>query len=165
MSRPSIVFITGSFAPPYLYDNIVEAVSAANIPIKVLHLPSVGLGPNVGREGTPPSMFDDAAFISGELSKLADAGTEIVLVAHSYGGIPATESTKGLTRRERLLEGKAGGVVRIAYMTALVPDVGASAMDMLAVIPQETQTKLEVDVSVISDGFICYFGGRSLVGD
>lgn len=149
MSRPTVILITGSFALPELYDNIVEAVTAANISIKVLHLPSVGLGANVGREGTPPTMDDDAAFIAAELSKLADAGTEIVLVAHSYGGIPATQSTKGLTKRERALEGKAGGVVRIAYMTALVPDIGASAMDVLAAIPKEEQTKLEVDVRIL----------------
>lgn len=146
MSRPSIIFITGSFALPELYDNIVQALAAANISIKVLHLPSVGLGPNVGREGAPPTMLDDAAFISAELTQLADAGTEIVLVAHSYGGIPATQSMKGLTKRERELEGKAGGVVRIAYMTALVPDVGGTAVQMLAGIPKETTTKLEVDV-------------------
>jgi len=36
--------------------------------------------------------------------------------------------------------------VRIAYMTALVPDIGGTAMSILADIPQETQTKLEVDV-------------------
>lgn len=153
MSPPSIILITGSFALPELYDNIVQAVTASNVPIKVLHLPSAGAGPGVGREGTPPSMVDDAAFISAELSKLADAGTEVVLVAHSYGGIPATESTKGLTRRERMLEGKDGGVVRIAYMTALVPDLGMTAMSILAGIPHEKQTKLEVDVSIVSRCF------------
>ena len=41
-------------------------------------------------------------------------------------GIPASESVKGLTKRERSAQGKSGGVVRLAYMTALVPPVGKS---------------------------------------
>ncbi|CAN8105479.1 unnamed protein product [Discula destructiva] len=146
MTQRAIVLVTASFTVPELYDEITNAVAAAKIPIKALHLPSTGTGPGLGREGVqPPSMLEDAAFVSAELEKLADAGTEIVLVAHSYGGIPASQCTKRLTRAERQAEGKAGGVVRIAYIAALVPDFGVSSMDMLAGMPEETRTKMEVD--------------------
>lgn len=71
----------------------------------------------------------------------------VMLVAHSYGGIPATESIKGLTKDERQEEGKPGGIVRVAYMTALLPAVGSSAADVLAETPDENRVKFEVDVS------------------
>jgi hypothetical protein len=69
-------------------------------------------------------MFDDATFIAKETEKLADHGKDASLVAHSYGGVPITESAKGLGNQERQKQGKKGGIVRLAYMTALVPGVG-----------------------------------------
>ncbi|MCJ1435194.1 hypothetical protein MMC27_004566 [Xylographa pallens] len=144
MSKPSILLIPGSFALPEFYDPIVDAVAAQGYEIRGLHLPTVGLktGP---REGAPPSMYDDAAFIAGEVEKLADEGKDVILIAHSYGGIPATESTKGLRKEERREKGKKGGVVALAYMTAVVPALGVSAMGVLAGLPQESQLGLPID--------------------
>lgn len=152
MSQPVILLIPGSFGVPEFYDNVVEAVAAANVQIKGLHLPSVGTAPDTGRDGAPSTMYDDAAFIAEEITKLADGGKEVVLVAHSYGGIPATECARGLARRERQQNGKPGGLVRIAYLTALVPDVGKSAMDILAQLPAELQPKMDIDVGLIALG-------------
>lgn len=147
MSQPSIVLIPGSFGVPEFYQDVIQAMAEADIQLHALHLPSVGLAPNVGREGVPPNMYDDAVFIAKEITKLADDGKEVILVAHSYGGIPATECIQGLAKQERQRQGKVGGLVRIAYISALVPELGKTAMDILADIPQSTQTKLDVDVS------------------
>lgn len=46
-------------------------------------------------------------------------------------GVPATESLKGVTKKEREQQGKAGGVVRIGYLTALVPRLGETAFQVL----------------------------------
>ncbi|KAI1130818.1 alpha/beta-hydrolase [Nemania abortiva] len=129
MSKPYIVFVTGSFAPPPFYDNIVALIKDKGYEIKVLHLPTVGLGPGKGRPGPPPSMYDDADFIAKEVETLADAGREIVLFAHSYGGMPATQSTKGLSIQERQKAGKTGGIKRLAYKTVILTDVGQSSLD------------------------------------
>ncbi|KAI2775264.1 alpha/beta-hydrolase [Daldinia loculata] len=140
MSKPTILIVGGSFAPPEIYDNIVDAIAAKGYNIKALHYPSVGLraGP---RPEKLPTMYDDAAFVAKEVSKLADEGKDIVLVAHSYGGVPATESTKGLTKKERQSQGKRGGIVGLAYMTALVPPVGRSSQSLLAEMPSENRVE------------------------
>ncbi|KAI1762507.1 alpha/beta-hydrolase [Hypoxylon sp. FL1150] len=144
MPTPSILFIPGSFAPAEFYDNIVNAVTAKGHEMKALHYPSIGLKTGPQREG-PPTMYDDAAFIANEISRLSDDGKEVMLVAHSYGGIPATESLRGLTKDERQKQGKPGGVVRVAYMTVLLPAVGSSAADMLGNTPDENRVKFEFD--------------------
>lgn len=46
-------------------------------------------------------------------------------------GVPATESLKGITKKEREQQGKLGGVVRIAYLTALAPRLGETAFQVL----------------------------------
>lgn len=139
MSKPSILIVPGSFALPEFYDEVVTPMAAKGYAIKAIHLPSVGLktGP---REGEPPTMYDDAAFIAKEVTKLADEGKDVVLIAHSYGGAPTTESTKGLGKAERQKAGKKGGIVRLAYLTALVPDVGQPAGAILAEVRKENRT-------------------------
>lgn len=143
------MFVTGSFSLPTFYDEIIGAVAAKGYEIKALHSPSVGLDSGLGREGSLPTMYDDAAFIAKEVEKLADDGKEVVLIAHSYGGIPTSECPKGLGKEERQKQGKKGGLVRIAYMTCLVPAVGSSALNLLADVPIEQGVELSVDVSLI----------------
>lgn len=94
-------------------------------------------------------MYDDAAFIAAEAEKLADEGKDVILVAHSYGGVPTTESVKGLSKQERQKQGKKGGIVRIAYVTSIVPAVGMAAMQVLGDLPKENQVELKIDVPIL----------------
>ena len=48
-----------------------------------------------------------------------------------YIGVPCTESLKGVTKKEREQQGKKGGVVRMAYLTALAPRLGESGAQTL----------------------------------
>ena len=72
MSNPSILLIPNSFALPEFYNPVVDAVAAKGYEIRALHLPSVGLKTGQGREGAPPTMYDDAAFIAKEAERFAD---------------------------------------------------------------------------------------------
>lgn len=150
MSKPAILLIPGSFSLPEFYDLVTNPISAAGYEIRTLHYPSIGLasGP---REGTPPTMYDDAAFIAAEAERLADEGKDVILVAHSYGGVPTSESVKGLSKQERQKQGKKGGIVRIAYVTSIVPAVGMAAMEVLGDLPKENQVELKIDVRHPSD--------------
>lgn len=148
MAVPSIVLIPGASALPKFYQNIVDAVTKHGIPIQALHLPSAGLETGA-RPGPPPTLQDDAAFIAEHVAKLADAGKDVVILTHSYGGAPATESVKGLSKTCRQKQGLEGGVVRIAYMTSLVPKLGASAYSALAAMSPEDQAPIVVDVGFL----------------
>ncbi|KUJ24233.1 alpha/beta-hydrolase [Mollisia scopiformis] len=143
-SKPSILFIPGSFALPEFYDVVLDPIKAQGYEIRALHLLTVGLttGP---REGAPPTMYDDAAFIAKEVEKLVDQEKDIILIGHSYGGIPLSQSTKGLGIEERKAQGKKGGIVKLAYMTCLVPDIGQSAMAMLTDVKEEHRVQFRLD--------------------
>lgn len=144
----AVVLVTGSFALPEFYDAVTSAVNAHDgVEMTVPHLPSVGLktGPRPGVP--PPTMHDDAAHVAGEIARLADAGQDVIVVSHSYGGFPATESIRGLEKAARLRQGReAGGVVRLAYMTALVGREGVAAADVPHEVPKEHKGKISVDV-------------------
>ncbi|KAI1436130.1 Alpha/beta hydrolase fold-1 [Xylaria sp. CBS 124048] len=145
MPKLTIIIVPGSFAPAYIYDSVVNPVKEQGYEIKALPIPTVGPRPGVTGPGTFTTMYDDAAFIAKEIEALADAGTEVVLVSHSYGGFPATESTKGLSVKERQREGKKGGVVRLAYMTVLLGLPGQSPANVLEDVPSNETAKLIPD--------------------
>lgn len=44
--------------------------------------------------------------------------SEVVLVLHSYAGMPGSEAAKGLGKREREDKGQKGGVVRLVFVQA-----------------------------------------------
>lgn len=145
MSTPTVVLVPGSFAHPGFYkDNIIAGIEAKDIPIEAVHNLSSGLSAGQGRPGAPPSMYDDAAQIAEVVEKLADEGKDVVIVGHSYGGVPTTQSVKGLSKADRQKEGKKGGVVRLAYMTCLVPEHGATAASVLSGAPPEQTIKMNV---------------------
>ncbi|KAI1401953.1 Alpha/beta hydrolase fold-1 [Hypoxylon fuscum] len=143
MGQLSMLIIPGASAVPEFYSPIISAVTAHGFDIKVLHIPSVGTpGP---REGAPPTMYDDAAFISTHVKSLADAGKDIILITHSYGGVPGTQSVQGLSKKEREAHGLEGGIVGIAYITSLVPNLGEPAASVQAPMPEESKIPTNID--------------------
>lgn len=139
-SKPSIIIVPGSFSLPEFYDAVTDRVASKGYEIKAIRLRSTE------KLQQPATMYDDAAAIASEVAALVDQGKEVILVAHSYGGVPASESIKGLAKTED--SGKAGGIVNLAYLTAVVPELGASSADVLADIPTENRVELQLEVGL-----------------
>jgi pimeloyl-ACP methyl ester carboxylesterase len=131
MSKPTILVIPGSFSPLSSYDPIIAGLQSHGYTVHGIELETVG------RRDKAPGMYDDAAKVGARAAQLADAGAEIALVAHSYGGLVACEAAKGLARSVRAKEGKQGGIVRIVFVTAVVPRVGESLVDMMGAVTQD----------------------------
>jgi pimeloyl-ACP methyl ester carboxylesterase len=120
--KPTLVFIPGAWHGPEAFETVISQLKGHGYPVTALHLPSVG-----GDLST--TMTDDAAYIQKAVSPLVEDGKEVVLVMHSYGGVPGTESVKGLSKKEREAAGKEGGVASLVYLTSflLVPGLSLAA--------------------------------------
>ncbi|KAJ6470527.1 Alpha/beta hydrolase fold-1 [Mycena sanguinolenta] len=116
--RPTIIIIPASFSPLSLYAAVISNLQSHGYSVHGVELETVG------RRDKAPSMYDDAAVVASITSKLAEEGKDVVLVAHSYGGVVACEASKGLAKCVREKEGKEGGIVRIVFVTAVVPAEG-----------------------------------------
>ena len=55
-----------------------------------------------------------------DLSEILENEYEVLLAAHSYGGVPACQTVSGLERKKLEAEGKPGGVIHVLFITAVL---------------------------------------------
>jgi pimeloyl-ACP methyl ester carboxylesterase len=111
-TKPTILFVPGSFAPPSIYSAVIAHLRSAGFPSVALQLPST-----IKRHPVPPAtMSDDASTIRRAAEAIIASGQEVVVACHSYGGTPTTQALTGLK------------IKRVVYVTAIVPRVGQSQM-------------------------------------
>jgi len=103
-SKPRLLLVHGAWVGPWEFEPLVEVLRDRGWQVDALALPSVG---------STSGIAEDAAVITAAI----DASEEpVVLVGHSYGGIPVTEA------------GAHEKVERIIYVTAFALDAGESAV-------------------------------------
>ncbi|PSN66805.1 alpha/beta-hydrolase [Corynespora cassiicola Philippines] len=131
----AFVLVPPSFSPASFYDKVVPLLEKNGFAAHPVDLKSVNDG-----EEAPVSMYEDADKIHSVAAQLLDQGKGVVLVASSYGGIPATQATKGLGKEERRAVSKPGAVVSIVYLASFVVPEGSCINDLVAGrMPQNEQ--------------------------
>ncbi|MEV7012307.1 alpha/beta hydrolase [Streptosporangium sp. NPDC051022] len=101
----TVMLVHGAWHRPDSWAKLETELRALGHDTRSPALPSAGERPTAG-------MHDDAAVLAGELASIAGP---VVLLGHSYGGIPITEAAAG-----------AGNVERLIYLAAYMPAEGQS---------------------------------------
>ena len=109
--KPALLLVHGAWMGPWQWDFLTAELDRHGIPFTRVALPSCG--PEGGPLG---SLQDDAAAIE---AAARDAGNDVIVVAHSYAGVPATQAVFGPNVR------------RIVYLGAFMPDDGRSLVSYL----------------------------------
>ncbi|KAI1263437.1 alpha/beta-hydrolase [Xylariaceae sp. FL1019] len=135
----SLVFLLahGSWHNPNMYDPLAQALAQQDYSLITPALPSMALDAPANR-----TYWDaDAATLLAAAEPLFEQGTEVVLVGHSYGGIPATVATRGQGVAERKAAGLTGGFRHIVFLCAFALEAqGLSLLDQLGGEPLSWQT-------------------------
>ena len=122
MSLPTIVLVPGAWHLPIHYSLLILKLKSYGFPVESEKLPSVN-----SPKPKEQSVAKDADFIKNSVLKpLLDAGKDVVMLLHSYGGCPGSVAAKGQSKTERAAAGKKGGVVGLIFMCAFVAPEGAS---------------------------------------
>lgn len=125
MSNPTFIFSLGAWIVPAFYDSTRSRLDALGFPSECPAHPSVGA------ELPGKTLEDDVSSLRHVLTAFADEGRELVVVAHSYGGVVTSCAVDGLTKSARIKAGKPGGIIKIIYLAAFVLDKGQSLLGML----------------------------------
>ena len=124
LGRFTVFIVPGSWHVPAHYEPLIEHLRYKNIAASTLLLPTCDLShasildlQHADLAGPPPAkpwpdMYADALAVQEDLSRLVEAGLPVLLVAHSYGGLPASEALlPELCYQTRKQQGKTGGVI------------------------------------------------------
>lgn len=106
---PAILLVHGAWHGAWCWDAVRSALEARGREVHTVDLPTVH-APDKAELG----MLDDAAAVRAAVDAIDGP---VVVVAHSYGGVPTTQGLAG-----------AGNVVHIVFIAAFVLDAGESLL-------------------------------------
>ncbi|KAF8205330.1 Alpha/beta hydrolase fold-1 [Mycena galopus ATCC 62051] len=157
--KPTILVIPGSFLLISSYAAVIAELKARGYPVHGIELETVGRRPDGDKV---PDMYDDAAKVAALAARLADEGNEVVLVAHSYGGIVAGQASSGLAKSVRASQGKKGGIIRIVFVSAVAPREGQTVKDLIDGVLDFLTIKASADGYIVKmDDAVCAAGAFS----
>lgn len=125
-SKPTILIVPGAWEFTTIFAPFCELLHKSGYETEVVDLPSTG-----GTELPLPGLPEDIAAIRAVLEPLVAAGKDVLLLAHSSGGLSGSAAAKGLDVKTRKEANLPGGVTRVVYMTAFMIPKGGSLMEML----------------------------------
>ncbi|KAG9194969.1 hypothetical protein G6011_00089 [Alternaria panax] len=128
-TKPRLVLIPGAWHTPAHFAPLIAALQTHGYTTHSTQLASVG-NPN------PPSdLSEDVEIVRNLVISAIDEGEEggndVVVLAHSWGGIIAGCALVGLSKADRKKDGKRGGVVKTGYMAAYILDIGSCLQDAI----------------------------------
>ncbi|GAD97684.1 hypothetical protein MGYG_00728 [Paecilomyces variotii No. 5] len=142
--KPSAILIVhGGYFLPTSWANFIKDLTQAGFTVRCPRLPTCG-------DERPPKALleDDVAAVRKEAFELVDLGHTILVLAHSYGGVVATQAIASdlyaSTSSDR------GGVVSLVYLSAwlIQPD------DTVAGVIAKYGLQSDVDLGNNNDGTV-----------
>lgn len=136
--KPTILLVPGAWHQGSTFEPVANILRAQGYEAETITLPSAG-GP------ASTTAYDDAEYIRNTyLKPLVGQEKEVVLVMHSYAGVPGTECVRGFARKDIAAQGKKGGVISLIYQAAFVVPGGASVESF---VPGGLDTFMTLEVS------------------
>ncbi|KAJ3548514.1 hypothetical protein NM208_g977 [Fusarium decemcellulare] len=122
-NKPVIILVCGAWHRPSHYKQLAESLESRGFSV---HQPeNVTAGDASAIKGK--THLDDAAVINRAMEAPLSAGKDIVLVCHSYGGIPGSAAVEGRQCHERQDKGLQGGIKHVVFITSFaLPAKGMS---------------------------------------
>lgn len=113
-NRPLIVLVPGAFGTPAGFAPLLPHLSAAGYEAR----PGPYASSNPADPAAATCAGDIASLRDGVLLPLLDGEKrDVVILAHSYGGIAASGAAKGLDKKTRSRDGQTGGsIVGLVYV-------------------------------------------------
>ncbi|KNG86422.1 hypothetical protein ANOM_005505 [Aspergillus nomiae NRRL 13137] len=153
-NTPTIIIVPGSWHCPKHYKYLIDGLAKFNYEAVGVTLPSVNSSP-------PHASWDqDAQAVREVIMKSLDSGNDVIVIAHSFGGVAMSEAVKGLGKKAREEQGLKGGVVRLIYMCAMALPEGQTHVGQI-----QPQTPEEEELERQRQELQAKYGGMRFTED
>lgn len=124
-TKPTILLVPGGWHSASVYSHFAAQLESLGLSTVAISLPSVNsISPQTA------SCTEDSIALRKELISLIETDEQdVVILAHSYGGIPAGGAARGLSKTS--CKDRKGGVLGMIYLSAFVVPEGTSLLDYL----------------------------------
>ena len=125
-TRPTILLIPGAWFPPSAYNAFLHAVRNAGYQTVCASYPSLNPKDPKHADAATDTLF----VVQNYLIPLIEIEQkDVVIVMHSYGGIPGSGAATGFGKAARQQQGRKGGVVGLVHSSGFVLAEGLSCAD------------------------------------
>ena len=126
-SKPAIVISPGGGHLSTAYHKLTTYLTARGYPVTAVDLISNTTTTNPSAASAHPTTFaGDVAAITSAITSHASSGHDVVVLCHSFGGIPGSTACKGLLKSDRAAQNLPGGVTHIIYLASFALPLQAS---------------------------------------
>lgn len=131
MSKPTLILCHGAWHSVNFFDKVIGILEPLGYRCVTVPLPSIGR--------VPPStgIDEDINAVRTAVLKELEADRDVVMHAHSWGGIPVSSALNGLGKFERQRDGLTGGVTKLTYVAAMVIPEDVSFIDAVGGLPPD----------------------------
>lgn len=126
-NKPTIVLVPGAFHSPIHYAALIGLLKVAGYTVVSQRNPSC----DSKNPDSQTTAKDADAIRNNLILPQIEAGKDVIVLSHSYGGSPGSAAAKGLSKVERRASGKKGGVIGLLYIAAILPPEGRSLLSLL----------------------------------
>ena len=125
MQLPTILFFAGAFADPSCFDDLTGYFHKAGYPTAYAHVETL----NASHPDRVSTSLDAEVTRREALLPLVEAGKDVVIFAHSYGGVVGGAAAAGLSKRQRYFKKRPGGVIGFVYLAGNIVGKGSTLLE------------------------------------
>ena len=140
LSKPVFVLVPGAAQTPSHYAYLQHLLMSQGYGALSALLPTIGTG-------APVTAEDDAEYIRSRmlLPVLDLEKHDVIMISHSYSGMPASAAARGLGKVDRAAEGKTTSVLGQIFIASILPR-GGDGKDVVATFGGQLPPHIRVDV-------------------
>jgi len=121
-TKPVIVIIPGAWHVPAHYAHLALKLNSAGYTVDCIESSST----NDEKDLPENTWTEDISIIRNAITSHTEAGRDVAVVMHSFGGMAGSEATCGLGKKENETSGR---VVKLIYMTSFMLKEGQTRAD------------------------------------
>ena len=122
MSKPTIVIVPGSWHTVECFGSLIKDLHDNGYECLPISLPSN----QSAQYPEGATLTDDTTAVRTAVQGVLDQGNSVVVVAHSYGGVPTNNALEDLNEASRLAAGHDTAVVAVVFLCAAIVGKGTS---------------------------------------
>lgn len=140
--KPTFVITPGAALQPAHYGLLMHLLMEAGYGVLCSMLPSTGTGP-----GKKATVEEDVAFIRDRmiLPVIDHEEHDVILIGHSYSGLPCSPAVAGLSKSDRAKAGKKTSVLAQIFISSLITK-GGDGKDMIDTFGGQAPPHVVLDV-------------------